>query len=46
LIAGRPLFGDIFVTGDEDEEGRVLDLDYDFFDEWFANGLGVALAAE
>ncbi len=46
LIAGRPLFGDVFVTGDEDEEGRVQDLDYDLFDEWFANGLGVALAAE
>jgi hypothetical protein len=46
LIAGRPLFGDVFITGDEDEEGRVQDLDYDAFDEWFAEGLGMTLAAE
>lgn len=46
LIAGRPLFGDVFVTGDEDEEGRVQDLDYDFFDEWFSDGLGMTLTAE
>ena len=46
LIAGRPLFGDVFVTGDEDEEGRVQDLDYDFFDEWFSDGLRVALEAK
>jgi len=46
LIAGRPLFGDVFVTGDEDEEGRVQDLDYDFFDAWFSDGLRVALEAK
>lgn len=46
LIAGRPLFGDVFVTGDEDEEGRVQDLDYDIFDEWFSDGLRVALEAK
>ena len=36
----------LIVTGDEDEEGRVQDLDYDFFDEWFSDGLGMTLTAE
>jgi len=35
-VAGRPLFGDVFVTGDEDEDGWVLDLDYEAFDELLA----------
>jgi len=33
------LFGDVFVTGDEDsedEDSRVLDLDYEAFDELLA----------
>lgn len=46
MIAGRPLFGDVFVTGNEDEDGWVQDLDHDAFDEWFARRLEVALAAE
>lgn len=33
MVAGRPLFGDVFVTGDEDEDGWVLDLDFDSFDK-------------
>lgn len=44
LIAGRPLFGDVFVSGDENEEGEVQDLDYGAFDKWFANRLLEALA--
>lgn len=43
LIAGRPLFGDVFVTGEEDEEGRVTDLNYKAFDDWFAGRLFAAL---
>lgn len=46
LIAGRPLFGDVFITGDEDEEGRVQDLDYDTFDDWFHELLLVNLQRE
>ena len=34
IIAGRPLFGDVFITGNEDEDGWVQDLDTETFDEW------------
>lgn len=46
MIAGRPLFGDVFVTGDEDENGWVQDLDYDAFDKWFADRLLMALTSD
>jgi len=32
IVAQRPLYGDVFVTGDEDYDGWVLDLDFDSFD--------------
>ncbi len=44
MIAGRPLFGDVFVTGNEDEDGWVQDLDYESFDKWFADRIYLALA--
>lgn len=46
MIAGRPLFGDVFVTGNEDDEGEVTDLDFDSFDKWFSNRLLVALTSD
>lgn len=46
LIAGRPLFGDVFVSGDENEEGVVQDLEFDAFDAWFANRLLMALTSD
>lgn len=46
MIAGRPLFGDVFVSGDENDEGEVQDLDFGAFDKWFANRLLMALTSD
>jgi len=46
LVAGRPLFGDVFITGDENDEGEVVDLDFESFDEWLGARLFEALTGE